>query len=544
MATKEVSPENQPSETQFTEANDVPFQSGWRFWAVFPGLCLTSILCALDSTILSIALPTIAADLHSSSLFVWIINGYTLTFTAIQPLYGQAADIFGRKKTLLVAIVLFMLGSGICGGANYVGMLIVGRAVQGLGGGGLSILPAMVVSDMVPLRERQKYTGIVYGAFAIGTFIGPVVGGVMVSHLGWRWVFWLNLPIAGLGLGLAMLFVRHSMPASNRESSIWKQLARIDYLGNFMLMGAVTSILIALAGTGSTGPRIDWRSWQTLVPLIVGTLTFPLFIVFEGSSFCKNPLSAPRLFSQRTSALAFFLTFLHGCLLYWASYFIPVFFQAVLQASPQQSGINTLAGAIPMVPFGILGGFIIARTGHYRLNQVIGFALTAIALGCFCTMNQNSATATWVLLQILLAMGAGIVLTALLPAIQAPLPESDVATATAMWGFVQSLGFVWGVSIPSTIFENRFQTLLYHISDAAVHEEFRESGAYEFATKLFISSLSADVRIEVINVFVWSLKLVWEVGTGVAILGLVMSFFIQEVQLRDTLETEYKYRTK
>jgi hypothetical protein len=280
-------------------------------------------------------------------------------------------------------------------------------------------------------------------------------------------------------------------------------------------------------------------SWQTLVPLIVGILAFPIFIVFEGSSFCKNPISAPRLFSQRTSALAFFLTFLHGCLLYWASYFIPVFFQAVLQASPQQSGINTLAGAIPMVPFGILGGFVIARTGHYRLNQVIGFALTAIALGCCCTMNQNSTTATWVLLQIVLAMGAGIVLTALLPAIQASLPESDVATATAMWGFVQSLGFVWGVSIPSTIFENRFQTLLYHISDAAVQENFRKSGAYQFATKLFIFSLNADVRIEVINVFVWSLKLVWEVGTGVAILGLVMSFFIQKVQLRDTLETEY-----
>lgn len=509
---------------------------GWRFWAIFPGLCLASTLCALDSTILSTALPTIAADLDSNSLYVWAINAYTLTFTAIQPLYGQTADIFGRKIAIIVAITLFFLGSGICGGAKTTAMLIGGRAVQGLGGGGLSILPAMVVCDLVPLRERQKYTGLVYGAFAIGTFIGPVVGGTLVDHIGWRWIFWVNLPVSGLALAMVMGFL-HTSQVNKSAFSRWQQVARIDYLGNILLIGAVTSILIALS---CVGPSMPWSSWQTLVPLLVGILCLPLYVFFEASPFCLQPTTPLRLFSNKTSALAFVLTFLHGIILYWSSYFLPVYFQAVLKSPPQQSGINSLAAAIPLVPFGIVGGFLIAKYGRYKMNQIMGFALSAIAVGCFSLLDQNSPTVAWVLLEILLAAGAGIVLTATLPAIQAPLPESDVATATATWGFVQSLGFVCGVAIPSSIFETKFSSLLSSITDTAVRDELR-LGAYEHASRAFILSLSDETQRRVIEVFVATLKLVWEVGSAFAVLGFIASFFIQEVELREVLETNYVY---
>ncbi|KUJ12567.1 major facilitator superfamily protein [Mollisia scopiformis] len=469
---------------------------GWRFWAIFPGLCVTSILCALDSTILSTVLPTITSDLHSSSEYVWIINAYTLTFTAIQPLYGQVADIFGRKAAIVVAISLFLLGSGICGGAQSTDMLIGGRAIQGLGGGGLSILPAMVVCDLVPLRERQKYTGLVYGAFAIGTFIGPVVGGVMVDHIPWRFIFWLNLPPAGLALGLVVAFLKVS---HNRSGSVWKQLARIDYFGNLFLMGAVTSILLALAGAGVSRP---WSSWHTLVPLLLGLVALPLFVLFEASSLCLLPTVPLRLFSNRTSALAFLLTFLHGVMLYWGSYFLP-------------SGINTLPAALSSVPFGIAGGFMIAKTGRYRLNQIVGFALAAIGIECCSVLNQNSLAGVWATLEIISAAGAGSILTATLPAMQALLAEADVASSTATWGFIQSLGFVWGVAIPSSIFETKFRT--------------------------FIVSLHGQVQREVIDVFVASLKLVWEMGSAFAILGFLISLGVKDMELRETLETSYGY---
>ncbi|KAF4635954.1 hypothetical protein G7Y89_g2121 [Cudoniella acicularis] len=331
----------------------------------FPGLCITSLFYALDSTILSTALPTIAADLNSSSLYIWIVNAYIITFTAVQQLYGQCAHIFGRKKSLLVAISLFLLGSGICGGAHNTNMVIGGRAVQGLGGGGLSIIPGMVVCDVVPLRERAKHTGVVYGAFALGTFIGPVVGGSMVDHIGWRWVFWLNLLIAGLALVLVMVFMQAK---HGRSGSTLTQLARIDYVGNALLMGAVTSILLALSGTGS----LDlWNSWRKWLPLLLGLLGLPLFVFFEGSPFYSQPTTPLRIFTNTVSALDFLLTFLHGTPVL-GELFLTSVFPSSLLATPQQSGINTLAAAIPAVPFGNLGGSMISRTGHYRLNQIIG----------------------------------------------------------------------------------------------------------------------------------------------------------------------------
>lgn len=358
----------------------------------------------------------------------------------------------------------------------------------------------------------------------------------MVENIGWRWIFWLNLPIGGLALLSVLLFFRVSHVSSGRTLS---QLRKIDYIGNVLVMGAITSILLALSGTTM---EKSWGSWQRLVPLLLGFLALPFYMIFESSPFCSQPTTPLRLFSHRTSSLAFLLTFLHGILLYWASYFLPVYFQAVLKASPQKSGINTLAAAIPMVPFGILGGFWIAKNGHYRLNQILGFTLAAVAIGCFSILDQNSSTAVWVILQIVFAAGAGVVLTATLPAIQAPLPESDVATATATWGFVQSLGFVCGIAIPSSIFEAKFRSMVGTLNDGALQRVFEAEGAYEHASRAFITSLSEESQVQVVKLFVGSLKLVWEVGLVFAIFGLLVSFFVQDIELRSNLETDFGYR--
>lgn len=226
--------------------------------------------------------------------------------------------------------------------------------------------------------------------------------------------------------------------------------------------------------------------------------------------------------------------------MYWASYFLPVYFQAILKDSPQKSGIHTLAAAIPMVLFGILGGFWIAKVGHYRLNQIVGFALATIAIGYFSILDQNSSTAVWVILQIVFTAGAGIVLTTTLPAIQAPLPESGIATATATWGLFQGLGFVCGVAIPSSIFEAKFRSMIYIIDDENL-KVFRSGGAYEHASKAFITSLSEELQMQVVKLFVVSLKLVWEIGLAFAVFGLLASFFVQDIELRSNLETDFGY---
>ena len=221
---------------------------------------------------------------------------------------------------------------------------------------------------------------------------------------------------------------------------------------------------------------------------------------------------------------------------------MPVYFQAVREASPQQSGINTLPAAIPLVPFGIFGGIMIAKTGRYKLNQMVGFILAAVGVGCFAVLDRNSSTATWATLQIIFAAGAGFILTATMPAIQAPLPESDVASATAAWGFVQSLGFICGLAIPSSIFDTRFSNILDYISDPSIRHILSGGGAYEHASRSFVSPLNEPVKTQVIDTFVASLKLVWEVGSAFAGLGLVMSAFIGEVKLRESLDTKYGYK--
>ncbi|CAG8974267.1 hypothetical protein HYALB_00008962 [Hymenoscyphus albidus] len=523
--------EDVPESTE--EQNATSKKHDIRFWAIFPGLCLTAILTSLESTILATALPTIVSDLHASTLSVWAINAYTLTYTAVQPLFGQTADLFGRKSSIVTSLALFLIGSGVCGTANNVATLVAGRAIQGLGGGGISILPPMVVSDLVPLRERPKYSAVILGATAMGTFLGPIVGGTMIDHIGWRWVFWFNLPIAGVAIGLVGVFMKVN---HGRTASIWKQLSQIDYVGNIWLMTSVASVLWALS-TGSGDHA--WTSWRTLLTLLLGIFGIPVFILFESSKYCPVPTVPIRLFKHPTSALGFLASFLNGVNIYWAIYFLPVYFQAVLQATPQQSGINILPILIPIIPSGICGGFLISKTGRYKPSQIMGFSLASIALGCFATLDRGSPVALWIVVQIIFAAGAGLCITSALPTIQAPLLESDVGAATAVWGFAQGMGFICGMAIPTSIFESKFRTLLPTLEDVLVRETLRTGGAYEHASHKFIGSLGGAVQEQVVTAFEISLKLVWEVGVAFSILGVVAGLVVKEVSMRETLETRY-----
>ncbi|PNY25478.1 Major Facilitator Superfamily protein [Tolypocladium capitatum] len=513
---------------------------GWRFWAMFPGFCIAGLLSALDTTILSTVLPTIAHDLDIDVLYVWTINGYFLSQTAVQPLYGQIANIFGRRWPMIISVLLFALGSGLCGGATGTEMLIAGRVVQGLGGGGINVMTEIIVADLVPLRERQKMMGIIFTAFAVGTFIGPVVGGAIVERTTWRWVFYINLPLCAVTLVLLLLFlnVQH-----DRETTIMAKLRRIDFVGNLILIASVASILLALTWAGTTRP---WSSWNTLVPLILGFLGLIGFMFFEGSKWCPEPTTPMHLFSNRTAASTYLLSFLHGLILYWASLFLPVYFQAVLEDSPEKSGIDLFACVVPMVPSAILGGIIISVTGRYKDLLVGGFVAMSIGMGLFTMLDNNTTTIVWVVFQVVLALGSGVALMATLPAILASLPESDVATATATWGFLRSFGSIWGVSIPSAVFNTRFNQLAHRISAEQLRSKLYDGGAYQLATSRFLKSLDSMpvVKAEVVSVYVDSLKLVWQVGIGLTVIGVPISLVLKSLKLRDELNTEYGFEER
>ncbi|ORY62307.1 major facilitator superfamily domain-containing protein [Pseudomassariella vexata] len=505
-----------------------------QFYAVFPGLCLAILLTALESSILGIALPSITASLDSGALYIWALNGYYLAVAVVQPVYGQCADILGRRIPMTAALVSFTLGSGISGGAVSIEMLVAGRVIQGVGGGGIMVMVYIIIADLVPLRFRQKYTAITMSFFALGMFVGPIIGGVIVTKASWRWIFYLNVPIGGVALILVSFFLKLK---HDRRGATLANLKRIDWLGNGILTATVASILIALTWGGTL---YSWKSSNVLAPFLVGLAGLVIFALHQ-VSFSPSPITPSRLFSHRASLIGFAISFLHGVILTWVGWMLAAYFQALKECTPLQTGVNVLALAILFPPSGIIGGLVIAKTGRYKPLLIAGLALIPLGAGCFTTLNPESTTGMGVGFQILLAVGLGLTMQAALPAIQATLPEEDVALATAAWGFVRSFGFIWGAAIPAAVFNSRVDSLLGQISDPGVRQLLARGGAYEHATRKFITSFndSPELKRDILNLYTLSLRETWQVLIGFAAVAFLLSLCIPEVPLRKTLETKF-----
>ncbi|KNG87362.1 macrolide phosphotransferase k [Aspergillus nomiae NRRL 13137] len=396
---------------------------GWRFRLILAGLSVTSPLTAVESTVTSTALPKVSLDLNMGGACIWVVNALFLSSTAFQPLYGQLADVFGRRWPLISAIALFALGSGISDGANSIAMLIAGRTVQGVGLGGVNMLIDIVVCNLVPLRERAQVTAFIF---------------IVFSHVTWRWSFYISLPIAGTAIVLMVLFLQVE---SKKEATLAEKMKRIDWLGNTLLVASVLAILIALRFGGTSNA---WSSWHIIVPLVL---------------------------ANRTSLVAFIISFLHSMVMYWELYFLPVYFQGVQLSTPTLSGVQLLPTVIVTVPAAIVAGFLITKTGRYKPLQVGGLALMTLGQGLFSLLNQSSSTGAWVGFQLLVAIGSGFIVISTLPAAQASLAETDVAASTATWAFFRMFGSVWGVAIPAAIFNNQFAA---RIRDTGLLQQLHE----------------------------------------------------------------------
>jgi EmrB/QacA subfamily drug resistance transporter len=509
------------------------FKPSLRFWTIFIAVGFSGLLTALEATITSTALPSIIADLEGGDTYIWAVNGYLVAMTSLQPLYGQLANVFGRRWPTIAATAGFVLGSGIAGGANSMAMLIAGRVIQGIGAGGINVLCEILVCDLVPLRERGNYLAGMFGMIAVGTALGPFFGGLIVDNTTWRWVFYLNLPVGGVALVLLVLFLHVNYV---KEKSLATSLGRIDWLGNLIFIGSISSVLLALAWAGAV---YAWTSSNVLVPLLVGLAGLAGFFVFEGSRFSTQPMMPLHLFSNRTSAAAFGLTFLHSISTIWVLYFLPVYLQGVLNSSPQRAGVQLLPTILVLIPFAVVGGGIMSKMGRYRPIHHVGFALMTIGMGLFALLDQDSNTGSWVGFQIVGSAGAGIIIPTLLPAVLAPLAESDTALATATWAFLRSFGQVWGTAIAAAVFNNRFDQLSGRITDAVVRQQVSGGQAYQYATATFMRLLSPDTREQFASALNDSLRRTWQVAIAFAALGFVLVMLEKEIPLRNELDTEY-----
>ncbi|CAG8058712.1 unnamed protein product [Penicillium salamii] len=530
--------ENQHSEapTAHTEGIAPRSKKPWQFWAVFPALCMTTFLSALDTSILSTALPTIALDINAGESYMWITNSYILSSTVVLPLFGQTANIFGRRWLLILSVVIFALGSGVAGGAENTVQIIAGRTIQGIGGGGINTLVDTVICDLVPLRQRGKYVALMAAVWAVGTVVGPVLGGAFAEHMSWRWVFYINLPLCAVSLILLVFFLRVSHPRSG--GTIWQQLLRVDYIGNAILTATVVAVLLALSWAGVDYP---WSSWRVLVPLVLGLAGLFLFYAHQRSRFCAEPSIPIKLFSSGTAVCALWIAFIQSVLLYWVGYFLPIYFQAIRSSTATESGLFVLPITAAIAPLGIITGVLIASTGKYRPYHFLGYICLTIATGLFSLLDANSPARDWAGFQVLFGAGSGMIFSSTLPPIQASLPESDMATATATWAFMRSFGCIWGIAIPTTVFNTRVQELLYRISDVQLREKLANGGAYAMASDGLIRTLknTPQLMAEVLSLYQDSLRWVWWIAIPFGGIGLLLCIPIRQLVLSEDLNTEF-----
>ncbi|KAI4859647.1 MFS general substrate transporter [Hypoxylon rubiginosum] len=529
ITTTNNSTSSAPEGTSTTDAKPPSSRKGVQFWLVFLSLCFAGFVAATDSTIIFTALPTISNELGGQAQYIWLGNAYVFSSTAIQPLYGQLANIFGRRYPMIVSVALFALGSGIAGRANTSAMFISGRLVQGLGAGGMVMLIDLIVCDLLPLRERSTYLGAVLGACAVGSLVGPVIGGAIVTRTTWRWAFWINLPICAVTLASMIPFLRLSW---KRSPSWMHSLLRIDYLGNIIFIGSITSILIGLVQGGIVYP---WGSWRTILPLVVGFVGWAVFFVQQ--NFCAEPTMPLRLFAHRTSAIVYPQDFVVSVLLEWAIYILPLYFQSQLSASALTSGLDILPINAFMIPTGAVAGAILTKTGRYKPLHWAGFGVLAISCGLLSTMSSSTSTVAWAWFEILAGIGIGLPLTTQLPAIQAVLPESDTAISTSTYSFVRSFGFVWGATIPSIVFNSRVNAMLDSVDDSNVRAAPANGGAYSFA--LSVKNLTGPTLEQTLYVYKEAMRIVWLVGLAFALVGFLLVFAEKHIDIRITLETEF-----
>jgi MFS family permease len=523
-------------------AETKPFKPTRRFWLVMMSISTMSLCGSVEGTIVVNALPTIVAALGGGNLYLWVPNAFFLASIAVLPLYAQLSDIFGRRIMLLSAASLFVLGCALGGASTSMNMLIVARTIQGLGSGGVDTLCETIILDLVPLRERSKYLSFVSIGTTIGYAIGPFIGGLIVVKLGWPWVFYLNAILGGVALVMFFFFLRVK---HRRDQTFSSKVKRIDFGGNAIFIGAVVAVLLALTWGG---PVYDWGSAQILVPLVLGLSGLCAFIAFEWTPRLAPEPSFPRdIVSNRTSSAVLTMTLVNSITMYGTFYFLPVYFQGVLAKSPLHSGIGLAPISTSVIPFAVVSGILLSKVGKYRPIHIFGWSAVLVAAGLCSTLDRHSSTAAWAGFEVLGAAGIGSLSISLLPALQAPLSERHAATSAGIYSFARGFGAIWGVTIPSAVFNNVVKHRVAtdgsaFATNSTLAARLADGQAYQLATKAFLDSLPPSdslVREQVIAIFERAIHVVFYVLVAFAGLGLLLVLLEKEVPMRTENNTEF-----
>ncbi|MER5774630.1 MFS transporter [Streptomyces sp. NPDC002039] len=480
-------------------------------------LLLGLLIAALDQTIVSTALPTIVSELGGMEHLSWVVTAYMLASTAATPLWGKLGDQYGRKRLFQYAIVIFLVGSALCGIAQDMAQLIGFRALQGLGGGGLMVLSMAIVGDIVPPRERGKYQGLFGAVFGATSVLGPLLGGLFVDQLTWRWVFYINIPI-GL-VALAVIAAALHIPVRSTKHTI-------DYLGTF-LIASVATCLVLVASLGGT--TWAWGSAQIIGLAVLGAVLLVAFVLVERRA--AEPVLPLKLFAIRTFTLCSVISFVIGFAMFGAMVYLPTFLQVVRGVSPTMSGVHMLPMVFGLLIASTVSGQIVSRTGRWKVFPIAGTGVTAIGLLLLHQLQRTSSDWEMGIYFFVFGTGLGLVMQVLVLVVQNAVSYEDLGVATSGATFFRSIGASFGVAIFGTIFTNRLDDQLSSaLAGAQLPAGVTVAGLE--ADPRAISALPADLRTRALDAYSTSITDVFLYAVPMVLVAFVVAWFLKEDKLR------------
>lgn len=493
------------------------------------------LLAALDQTIVSTALKMIVEDFNGLNHYSWVVTAYLLTSTASTPLYGKISDLYGRRPVYQFAIVVFLIGSFLAGAATSMEQLIIFRAIQGLGAGGLMALTFVIVGDIVSPRERGKYQGLFGAVWGLSSVAGPLLGGFfsdraeILGVTGWRWIFYINLPFGILALVVTSMVLH--IPKVKREH-------KIDYLGALLIVASVVSILIALS---VLGPENGWSDARTVGALSLGVVIVIIYMLWEKK--VTEPILPLSLFKNHTFSLTSIIGFIIGAGMFGAIIMLPLYLQIVQGASATEAGLKLIPLMIGILAVTITSGRIISKTGKYKIFPILG--TIAMTIGLLLMTQLEVETPYWQLsiYSIILGAGLGASMQTIVIALQNAVDFKDLGIATSSNTFFRSLGGAFGTAIFGTILSQQigknleagFRELALTNPDEIAKLDPSLISSLQSNTEA-ISTLPVDTQNTVLTAFMDSFQVVFWVAVPVMVIGFFFALFLREKPLQDSQE--------
>ncbi|KAI8655213.1 MFS domain-containing protein [Fusarium keratoplasticum] len=491
---------------------------------VMTSLCACVFLAALEVTIVSTALPTIASHFASDSGYTWIGTSFVLAHTASTPSWGKISDIWGRKPILLIANVIFFGGSLICALVDDLAAFIAGRAIQGLGAAGMQTMVNICISDMFSQRDRGLYYGLTSIVWAVASGVGPVLGGAFTDRVSWRWCFWINLPITAAVFVLLILTLK--LPSPN--TPVWAGLKAIDWPGSFLIIGGTLMLLLGLYLGGVYEP---WNSAPVVCLILFGIITAGLFILNEWK-LAEYPVIPVHLFKTWSSAAAYAVTFFHAFVFMGVAYYLPLYFQAVLLASPLRSGLYLLPFILSITVTAAATGAYIQLSGKYLPAVHIGLVIMTVGIGLMIGLDLDLNWSKLIPFQIISGIGVGMNFEGPLLAVQTVVPHKDVAAATTAMSFVRTIATAISVVIGGVLFQNEMKGKKQTLVDGLGPQLARFfDGATASASVDLVKTLPLEQQLVVRRSFFYSLDSMWIMYTAFSGVGLFLGFFIRAQHL-------------